>query len=508
MQARAWVLGVIVAAPAVVGCATPGQPFGRGGTDASRTDAASVDAGVRPDVNVGPSVDAWAPGSDAWSSPVDAAPSPDAWTMPGMDAAPSDAWIAPSDAWIAPNDAWIAPVDVGTDAGRDAGPRTPGPGSYLYTRTPIGGMHEAVVVAFHPDGSYALVLERDTNVRVYDWSARTAAPIDLRVGGRALVLTDVSFDPGGGGAHLVGYERVSGADTGVVIRFDDATWRAAHDASAFTRTALTRSGERFVAIQRPPAGDGPEGDGRPVVLSQSGTSPYLARLRDLDPDADAFGAFIQTRNTSAGCDDLAFADNEFGTWGIVLVCGTNGADAPYYTEIGGVGQWRPGPAATLGNASRADTHGGGDYALGVSWSGRDLDRFQQGAWLPSASAPGWATIGVSASAPGWATIGVWDVSFSPDGVRALVVGRASGGASLVGSVLEYRHDLYATAQITNVSIPGFASAPYLGTSNTNLNDSAFRPGCEGGLIVGGETSAFASTGMIVEFQIEGGIACR
>lgn len=489
-RSRAWAVAVL-AGSVVGGCAQPGQPFGHGGNDASRNDASSSDAGVRSDAFVTPGMDAWAPGVDAWAGGPDAAMPVDAWASPEM-----DAWIAPNDAWIAPNDAWIAPNDAGHDAGRDAGPRTPGPGSYLYTRTPIGGMHEAVVVAFHPDGSYALVLERDTNVRVYDWSARTAVAIDLRVGGRALLLTDVSFDPNGGGAHLVGYERVSGADTGVVIRFDDATWRAAHDATAFTRTALTRSGERFVAVQRPPTGDGPVGDGRPVVLSQSGSSPYLARVRDLDPATDTFGAFLQTRNTSAGCDDLAFADNEFGTWGFVLVCGTNGADAPYYTEIGGVGEWRPGPAATLGNASRADTHGSGDYALGVSWSGRDLDRFQQGAWLPSASAPGWSTIGV------------WDVSFSPDGVRALIVGRASGGASLVGSVLEYRHDLYSTAQITNVSIPAFASAPYLGTSNTNLNDSAFRPGCEGGLVVGGETSAFGSTGMIVEFQIEGGIACR
>ena len=40
---------------------------------------------------------------------------------------------------------------------------TPGPGSYLYSRSPIGGMHEAVVVAFHPDGSYALVLEREAD---------------------------------------------------------------------------------------------------------------------------------------------------------------------------------------------------------------------------------------------------------------------------------------------------------------------------------------------------------
>ena len=34
-------------------------------------------------------------------------------------------------------------------------------------------------------------------------------------------------------------------------------------------------------------------------------------------------------------------------------------------------------------------------------------------------------------------------------------------------VLEYRHDLYSFAAITDVSIAGFASAPYLGTTSTS-----------------------------------------
>ncbi len=463
-------------------CANPGLSFGHGDAHVSDGGAdARADLDGGRDAFVAPGVDAYVPGVDAYVPPgVDAyAPGVDAYVAPGV-----DAYVPPVDAWVAP------------DAGHDAGPITPGPGSYLYTRSAIGGMHEAVVVAFHPDGSYALVLERDTTVRVYDWATRTAAPFDIRVGGRALTLTDVSFDPSGTGAQIVGYETVSGANTGVIIRFVDATWRASHDATAFTRSTLTRSGERFSAIERPGPGDGPVGDGRPVVLSASGTSPYIAHLRDYDVAADAFGTFIQNRATSAGCDDLAFADNEFGTWGIVLACGVNGSDNPYYTEVGGVGEWRNGPAGVLGNNSRAASHGSGDYALVVSWSGRALDRFQAGAWQDAASVPGWSAIGV------------WDVSFSPDGARALIVGRTSGGASPVGTVLEYRHDLYSAAAITNVSIPAFDAAPYNADGNYNLNDSAFRPGCDGGLVVGGETSFSGSVGMIVEFQIEGGRACR
>ena len=129
----------------------------------------------------------------------------------------------------------------------------------------------------------------------------------------------------------------------------------------------------------------------------------------------------------------------------------------------------------------------------VSWSGRRLHRFEDGAWLSFGAAPGWTTMSI------------FDVSFSGDGRRALVVGQA-GGSPLRAPVLEYRHDLYSFAAITDVSIAGFASASYLGTTSTSLNDSAFRPGCDGGILVGGAASA--GTGLFIEFQIEGGVTCR
>jgi hypothetical protein len=95
------------------------------------------------------------------------------------------------------------------------------------------------------------------------------------------------------------------------------------------------------------------------------------------------------------------------------------------------------------------------------------------------------------------------VSVAPDGQRALIVGRTSLGR---GTVIEYRHDLYSEIEMTDVSISGFEAPPYNATSNTYLNDSAFRPGCDGGLLVGGEVSA--GTGMLIEFQIEAARACR
>jgi hypothetical protein len=121
-----------------------------------------------------------------------------------------------------------------------------------------------------------------------------------------------------------------------------------------------------------------------------------------------------------------------------------------------------------------------------------LHRIQGGAFRPTGSSP---SVGN----------GIFDVSFSSDGRLALITGRAVG-TMLRGSVYEYRHDLWSASEITDVSIEGFAAPPYSATTNTYLNDSAFRPGCEGGLIVGGQTSP--STGMVIEFQRASGVDCR
>src|SRR5690606_19495470 len=103
--------------------------------------------------------------------------------------------------------------------------------------------------------------------------------------------------------------------------------------------------------------------------------------------------------------------------------------------------------------------------------------------------------------------GIYDVSLSPDGRVGLIVGRAVGSPPR-GSVFEYRHDLWSASEITDVSIEGFSLAPYLATSNTYLNDSAFRPGCDGGLIVGGRSDFSTSVGLLIEHQRTDGVRCR
>lgn len=443
-----------------------------------------------------------ASGLDASSAP-DAASAPDAFVPVGtdadLDAATFDAPVAMDDVGVTDASAFDAagPTDAGSDAarspdaGRDAGGGPLRPSTYTYRRMPVGGLRDAFAVAFHPDGTYAVVVERDQGVHVYDWATETAMRFDLRVGGRTLYLDDIAFSADGARAWIVGYERVGSTDTGVIVTLDDAAWRRGDGAASFTRATATAAGERFSGIDLPRAASGGPGGGRPVVLSQSGTSSYIARLRELDPATGAFSGLFVARASGAGCDDLAFSDNEFGQWGIVLACGTNGADILYYTEVAGVGEWRAGTGG-FGNVARTEGHPGGGYALIVNWSSRHLYRHEGGALRPTSGSPGLIN-------------GIWDVSFSPDGSLALITGRAIG-ASLRGTILEFRHDLYSATEITDVSIEGFGAPPYSATSSTYLNDSAFRPGCHGGLIVGG--TATTSTGMVIEFQRTDGVACR
>jgi hypothetical protein len=469
-------LGLPLLAPA---CAEGGRVRGDTGAPADAF-VASVDAG-RDVVDAG--MDAATPEVDAFVPPTDA------FVMPGTDAfvPPTDAFVPPADAFVPPTDAFVPPADAGP-------PPPPGPGTYLYRRVPVGALTELVAVAFHPDGSYALALERTGALRVYDWATGTTTRVAITAaGGATAYLDDVVFEASGARAWIVGTERTSSADTGVVLRWDDAAWRGG--TPTLTRLADARAGEAFTGITFPGPSGGPAGDGRPVVLSQArvGTA-YVARLRELDTTTEAFAGLVVARSTSAGCDDLAFVDNEFGTWGIALVCGSGGADTPYYTEIAGTPEWRASPAGTLGNTSSIAAHPSGRYALAIGWSGRRVHRFEGGAWRAASSAP-WFT-----------TLGIYGVAFAPDGRRALVVGRAAG-SPLRAAVLEYRHDLWSSAEIGDVSIPGFDAPPYNGDSSTYLRDAAFRPGCDGGLIVGGKTDFSGSTGQLIVFTLEGGVAC-
>lgn len=64
------------------------------------------------------------------------------------------------------------------------------------------------------------------------------------------------------------------------------------------------------------------------------------------------------------------------------------------------------------------------------------------------------------------------------------------------------------SEVADVSIASFDAAPWLGDSSVHLKDVDFRPGCDGGLIVGGKSSFSGSQGWLIEFALEGGVSCR
>lgn len=72
---------------------------------------------------------------------------------------------------------------------------------------------------------------------------------------------------------------------------------------------------------------------------------------------------------------------------------------------------------------------------------------------------------------------------------------------------EFRHDRMQQADFVDVSIPNFTSPPYNADAQVHLNDAAWRPGCEGGLIVGGSNTFGSTKGYVVRFTVDNGVAC-
>jgi len=378
---------------------------------------------------------------------------------------------------------------------------TPPPGTYSYERLPLGGFDTAIRAAFHPSGDYALIISQYDTLHIYDWSTQTATAIELDTN-QDLLLTDVVFKEDGSCAWITATD-ISGDPQGLILRFDDTLYRAQIESSDLSDvvTDFTSSitGQYAKAIALPWDGSAP------VALFQSGESGfYIWSLRAFNAETGAFeGLYTSTTAGSPG-EDLTFVNNEFGTWGILVVGGSSGADTHYYTELSNVGEWRSGPGNNnIGNANRVEAYPGGDYALVISGSGRAIYRFETG------------ELGSYNDALRFSSLGIWNIKFQQEGQRALISGRASLSGSM-GTMLEYRHDLFECSAdstdcgetaINNVSIPGFDAAPWQATSNSYIFDTAFRPGCDGGILVGGYGGT-SSSGFLGEFQIENGVSCR
>jgi hypothetical protein len=197
---------------------------------------------------------------------------------------------------------------------------------------------------------------------------------------------------------------------------------------------------------------------------------------------------VYARNTSAGCQDLAFATDQYDATAVAVVCGNNGAEI---FHINSGGQYVE-QTLNIGNTSRIAGRPQGDYAVAVCWScNSKLYRFKQGLWDVPYASP--------------LALGGYQIGFSTDGRRALVLGGYQSGS---GQVYEYVHDTYPTwdntnVPLMNVSIANFGSPPYNAGSAVELNDVAWRPGCDQGLVVGGSSTQ----GHIIKFTVDNGCAC-
>ncbi len=444
----------------LVGCAAGDDGSSVAGGDSGRPDTALQDSGSDTSTMDSTAADAADSTLDAAAeatpdAPADVTPDTPAETLAADTMADATDAAGATDA-----------ADAADAADAPLGPATPG--TYVYTAVPQYVLTNPPTLAWHPSGAYALVLNE--NDAVYSYAAATKALTKVGSAGASVSWRAIAFTPDGSKAVLLGN---TSAPQGQLWLWDHATSTLAQV------TTASYAGGTYESIAF-------RADGAGKVLGSRAASGagYIATL--LDWTAAAGLGAPSAKNTSAGCQDLAWATDAFGAPAVAVVCGVNGVTL---LHVDGGGVWNV-ASTSGGNTSRISARPQGDYALAVGWSGAKLYRFQTGAWNTDYGNP--------------AVNGAFQIAFATDGRRALVLGGTFGG---VGQVYEFRHDLFTQSEIGDVSIPGFTAAPYNADSGTKLNDAAWRPGCEGGLLVAGEDTLSAKKGMLVRFEVSGGAAC-
>jgi hypothetical protein len=364
---------------------------------------------------------------------------------------------------------------AGTSGSSGAGGSSSGPvaiGVYTYTAVPAYNMVNPPAAAWHTGGDYALV-ENETDT-VWRFDPSTKKLTNVASVGTNVVWQDIVFSPDGAHAVLLG--NVEATPQGRVYIWDDATQMLAELSAAEFAGGLYQS----IAWS-------PDGTSAKVLAQKSNGAGYIAYVWDFDVTAGTSG--VKATATSAGCQDIAWATDSFGMPAPVIVCGVNGAQVMYLDGGGNFVTYN----GNIGNTSRIAGRPQGDYALAVGWSGAQLYRFHQGAWDTD--------FNTSPMLPG-----IFNVEFSTDGRRALILG-GYGSNPPVGQVYEFRDDLFDQADVTDVSVPGFGQPPYNATNGVRLNDAAWRPGCEGGILVGGTDTFSSQSAFVIEFAVENGTAC-
>ncbi|HMR80510.1 MAG TPA: hypothetical protein PKD61_35620, partial [Polyangiaceae bacterium] len=330
------------------------------------------------------------------------------------------------------------------------------------------GITNPPAVAYHPSGSSALVLNWSDTVFRYSAGALTQiASAGSGVSWRDVVWVDNDK------AVLLG--RHNSLNEGRLYVWNEMT------------SQLTElSAEKFAGGSYEALDVAAGGNGKLLASKPSSGSGYIAYLWDFTIAAGRTN--VKAKPTSAGCQDLAWATDAFNGTAVAVVCGLNGATL-FHLDSGGFFQDYTGNS---GNVSRISARPQRDYALLVGSSSYRAYRYQQGLWTTGSSSP--------------QLQGIFDVEFSSDGNRALLFGRALGNP-LTGRVFEFRHDLMAASDFTDVSIPNFGLPPYNADGNVYLNDASWTPGCDGGLLVGGINTLTNKKGYVIRFSVINGKSC-
>ncbi len=366
------------------------------------------------------------------------------------------------------------------DAGNAAGPVPRG--QYEYRRVTLAELpsdRELSSVAVSPDGR-ALVAGASSGELFFLERAPEAwvRTVRLPLGGLARVRPSaLAFDPADGSLLVAAtaWSR-SGAAEGrlyrVSARGENLTELGVLAGTELVALKLDAGAARWVVA------------GARTVGGGSGAISFSS----FDPSTGALTQLGQAI-VGPGCEDGALVADGLGGLGAAYACGRNGG-AVGLRE--GSGAFVSGPA--VGNTSRIAARPQRDYALAVTWSANRLLRYAQGEWS------------VGAAALDLGARGAYEVGFSDDGRRALIIGQYREDTGLA-TVLEYRHELFAMDALTDVSIPAFDAPPWQAASGVMLHQAAFVPGTDCGYIVGGCSAGGCLHGYLVAFRILNGRGC-
>lgn len=405
----------------------------------------------------------------------DATPAPDAVTVP--DAVELIDLPFPMDAPEA-LDASLSDGSPAVDAGVDAPPvdarptDAPAPtlpaGIYDYTSVPTGPLRsQAIAAAWHPSGAYALILAETD--KVFRYTPSDGAVVEVASLGPSIFWTALAFTPDGEHAALTAFAAVA---AGRLFRWN-------HAASS-VQSGIGTTNDQYFAVGYPAGGS------QGVLMGQSSSAVTLWAM---NPDGTRGGTIASRSGLpfTAGCASLAWVTDGFGDPAVAVGC-TAHLGLLALTELSGTAQFNElVPSRQTGPVSGMAARPQGDLALAVGGSDGRLYRYYRGVWAADAlSAP--AVPGASA------------VAFSDDGLRALIFGGS-------GDLWEYRFNQYAAAALTRSRLL-LSDPPYSQPSDARATAVAWRPGCDGGIVVGGsrQTSGHPSA-FIARFSVRNGRPC-